>query len=72
MEWHNVSGGYHHLLKIKAPNVGHFQDLMGRLLRGDIGIEKFTSRIVLRQASGRRTQPLSLIAAQSHRVCGRR
>ena len=64
LEWHNVSGGYDYLLKIMAPNVGHFQELMERLLQEDIGIEKFTSRIVLRQSSARRTFPLNLIAAQ--------
>jgi len=47
-----------------APNVGHFQELMERLLQEDIGIEKFNSRIVLRQSSARRTFPLNLIAAQ--------
>ena len=64
VEWHNVSGGYDYLLKIVAPNIAHFQELMERLLQEDIGIEKFTSRIVLRQSSGRRTYPLNLIAAQ--------
>jgi hypothetical protein len=29
----------------------------------DSGIEKFTSRIVLRQSAGRRRHPLDLIAA---------
>ena len=46
VEWYNVSGGYDYLLKIVAPSVGHFQELMERLLQEDIGIEKFTSRIV--------------------------
>jgi hypothetical protein len=41
---------------------------MERLLQEDIGIDKFTRRIVLRQSSGRRTQPLGLIAAQLHRA----
>ena len=54
VEWYNVSGGYDYLLKIVAPNVAHFQALMERLLQSDIGIAKFTSRIVLRQASGKR------------------
>jgi DNA-binding Lrp family transcriptional regulator len=66
VEWHNVSGGYDYLLKIVAPNVGHFQEVMERLLQEDIGIEKFTSRIVLRQSAGRRTYPLDLIAGQLH------
>ena len=63
VEWYNVSGGYDYLLKIVAPGVTHFQELMERLLQDDIGIEKFTSRIALRQSSGRRTNPLALIAA---------
>lgn len=67
VEWYNVSGGYDYLLKIVAPNIAHFQELMERLLQDEIGIEKFTSRIVLRQSSGRRTNPLHLVAAQAHR-----
>ena len=68
VEWFNVSGGYDYLLKIVTPSVVHFQELMERLLQEDIGIEKFTSRIVLRQSAGRRTYPLHLIAAQPHRT----
>jgi len=67
VEWYNVSGGYDYLLKIVAPNVAHFQALMERLLQDDIGIGKFTSRIVLRQSSRKRTHPLNLIAAQLER-----
>jgi DNA-binding Lrp family transcriptional regulator len=67
VEWYNVSGGYDYLLKIVAPSVVHFQELMERLLQDDIGIEKFTSRIVLRQSSGKRRVPLDLIAAQLDR-----
>ena len=63
VEWYNVSGGYDYLLKIVVPGVAHFQGLMERLLQDDIGIEKFTSRIVLRESSGKRTYPLGLIAA---------
>jgi DNA-binding Lrp family transcriptional regulator len=65
VEWYNVSGGYDYLLKIVAPGVGHFQALMERLLQDDVGIEKFTSRIVLRQCSGKRSYPLGLIASRS-------
>ena len=67
VEWYNVSGGCEFLLKIVVPNVGHFQVLMERLLQEDIGIDRFTSRIVLRQSSSRRTHPLHLIAARFHR-----
>jgi DNA-binding Lrp family transcriptional regulator len=68
VEWFNVSGGYDYLLKIVVPSVPSFQQLMERLLHEDIGIERFTSRIVLRQRSGKRCNPLDLIAAQRDRV----
>jgi DNA-binding Lrp family transcriptional regulator len=68
VEWFNVSGGYDYLLKIVAPSVAHFQALMERLLEDDIGIKKFTSRIVLRQSSGKRAYPLGLITAQLDRA----
>ena len=70
VEWFNVSGGYDYLLKIAAPSVAHFQQLMERLLENDIGIGKFTSRIVLRQSSGKRSYPLNLIAATNSRPDG--
>lgn len=63
VERFNLSGGYDYLLKIVAPSVACFQQLMERLLQEDVGIEKFTSRIVLRQRAGKRTHPLELIAA---------
>ena len=62
VEWYNLSGGYDYLLKIVTQSVARFQELMERLLRTDIGIEKFQSRIVLRQSHGQRAYPLALIA----------
>jgi DNA-binding Lrp family transcriptional regulator len=62
VEWYNVSGGYDYLLKIVSPSVARFQELMERLLREDVGIEQFQSRIVLRQSHGKRSYPLGLIA----------
>lgn len=41
----------------------HIARAMERLLQDDIGIEKFNSRIVLRQPFGKRSCPLGLIAA---------
>lgn len=64
VEWYNVTGGYDYLVKIVTTSVARFQELMERLLQDDLGIEKFTSRIVLRQSPGKRTYPLHLIAAQ--------
>lgn len=62
VECYNVSGGYDYLLKIVAPNISYFQALMDRLLEDDIGIEKFASRIVLREPLEQRGYPLSIIA----------
>ena len=68
VECHNVSGGYDYLLKVVAPSVARFQELMERLLQDDIGIEKFNSRIVLRKPFDKRPYPLSLIAAAKSRA----
>lgn len=62
VECYNVSGGYDYLLKIVAPGIACFQALMDRLLEDDIGIEKFSSRIVLRQPFDPRGYPLGVIA----------
>ncbi|MEO6359778.1 MAG: Lrp/AsnC family transcriptional regulator [Sphingomicrobium sp.] len=48
MECYNVSGGYDFLLRIVARSVSHFQTVMESLLEADLGIEKFSSYIVLR------------------------
>lgn len=61
VEGYNVSGGYDYLLKVMAPSVARFQELMERMLQDDIGIEKFTSRIVLRQPFQPRPYPLAPI-----------
>ncbi|MDX1527060.1 MAG: Lrp/AsnC family transcriptional regulator [Gammaproteobacteria bacterium] len=61
VECYNISGGYDYLLKIVAPSVACFQALMERLLDDEIGIEKFASRIVLRQPLDPRGNPLSVI-----------
>jgi DNA-binding Lrp family transcriptional regulator len=61
VECYNVSGGYDYLLKIVAPSIACFQVLMERLLEDDIGIEKFSSRIVLRQPLERRKYPLRIL-----------
>ncbi|MNF79750.1 Leucine-responsive regulatory protein [compost metagenome] len=63
VECYNVSGGYDYLLKIVAPSIAYFQALMDRMLEDDIGIEKFASRIVLRQPLEQRGYPLNTIAS---------
>jgi DNA-binding Lrp family transcriptional regulator len=61
VECYNISGGCDYLLKIVVPGVAHFQALMERLLQDDIGIAKFSSRIVLRQPLGVRSVPLDVL-----------
>lgn len=61
VECYNVSGGYDYLLKIVVPTVAHFQALMERLLDDEVGIDKFSSRIVLRQPLDQRKYPVSII-----------
>jgi len=61
IECYNVSGGYDYLLKIVTPGIVYFQALMERLLADDIGIEKFSNRVVLRRPIDRREYPLSTL-----------
>jgi DNA-binding Lrp family transcriptional regulator len=61
VECHNVSGGYDYLLKIVVPGITWLQALMDRLLEDNIGIEKFASRIVLRQPLRQGGYPLETI-----------
>ena len=58
VECYNICGGYDYLLKIVAPGVQHFQALMERLLDAELGIAKFSSRIVLREPLARRDVPI--------------
>lgn len=48
MECYNVSGGYDFLIKVVVRDVIHFQGVMDGMLGADLGIEKFSSYIVLR------------------------
>jgi len=68
VECYNVSGGYDYLLKIATTSVASFKTLMDELLAMDIGIEKFSSRIVLRRPVEKREYPLDLIASRNRRA----
>jgi DNA-binding Lrp family transcriptional regulator len=68
VECYNVSGGYDYLMKIVTTSVGRFQKIMDELLAKDIGIEKFSSRIVLRRPIEKRGYPIDLIAAKRLRA----
>ena len=58
MECYNVSGGYDFLMKIVTRSVSHFQTVMDSLLEADLGIEKFSSYIVLRVPFTKHDLPL--------------
>ena len=61
VECFNICGGYDYLLKIVTPGVAQFQALMERLLDDELGIAKFSSRIVLREPFERPAMPLRAI-----------
>lgn len=63
VECYNVSGGYDYLLKIVTTSVSSFQRVMDELLAMDIGIAKFTSRIVLRKPIEKVKYPIDLIVS---------
>lgn len=61
IDCYNLSGGYDYLLKLVVPSISYLQELTEQLFKIDIGIEKFTSRIVLRQPLKQRSCPLDII-----------
>ena len=48
VECHLISGGYDYLLKFVTRGVGHYQDVIERLLQREIGIAKYFSYIVIK------------------------
>ena len=58
MECYNVSGGYGFLLRTVTRSISHFQMVMDSLLEANLGIEKFSSYIVLRVPFMKRELPL--------------
>lgn len=58
MECYNMSGGYDFLIKVIVRSVAHFQGVMNGMLEADLGIEKFSSYIVLRVPFVKREYPL--------------
>lgn len=57
-ECHLVSGGYDYLLKFLVKDIGHYQEVVEKLLDHNIGIEKYFSYIVIRTPFVKRTVPL--------------
>ncbi|AKM03393.1 MULTISPECIES: Lrp/AsnC family transcriptional regulator [Burkholderia cepacia complex] len=57
-ECHLVSGGYDYLLKFVVKDIGHYQDVIERLLDRNLGIEKYFSYIVIRSPFVKHGVPL--------------
>lgn len=57
-ECYNVSGGCDYILKITATSMSRFSEIRDHLIELDVGIIKFTTKIVLRKPFASRTVPL--------------
>ncbi|KVU63106.1 Lrp/AsnC family transcriptional regulator [Burkholderia cepacia] len=62
-ECHLVSGGYDYLLKFVVKDIGHYQDVIERLLDRNLGIEKYFSYIVIRSPFVKHGVPLEKLLA---------
>ena len=57
-ECHLVSGDYDYLLKFVVKDIGHYQEVIERLLDRNLGIEKYFSYIVIRSPFVKHGVPL--------------
>lgn len=62
-ECHLVSGGYDYLLKFVVKDIGHYQEVIERLLDRNLGIEKYFSYIVIRSPFLKHGVPLEKLLA---------
>jgi DNA-binding Lrp family transcriptional regulator len=63
LDCYNVSGGYDFLLRIVTRSVSHFQEIMDLLIEANVGVEKFSSFIVLRVPFLKHEVPLDRLFA---------
>jgi DNA-binding Lrp family transcriptional regulator len=66
-ECHLVSGGYDYLLKFLVKDIGHYQDVVEKLVDRNIGIEKYFSYIVIRSPFVKHAVPLETLLADDDR-----
>jgi DNA-binding Lrp family transcriptional regulator len=64
IECHLVSGGYDYLLKFITTGISEYQTIMERLLEMDIGIDKYSSFVVLKSPMVKSHLPLDAIFDQ--------
>jgi DNA-binding Lrp family transcriptional regulator len=57
-----VSGGFDYVLKVVARDVDHYREIMDDMLAAEIGVERFSSFISLKQIKHARGVPLALIS----------
>jgi DNA-binding Lrp family transcriptional regulator len=67
IECHLVSGGYDYLLKFLVKDIGHYQEVIEKLVDRNVGIEKYFSYIVIRSPFVRHTVPLASLLADDER-----
>jgi DNA-binding Lrp family transcriptional regulator len=64
IECHLVSGGYDYLVKFITAGITEYQTIMERLLEMDIGIDKYSSFVVLKSPIVKSHLPLDAIVDQ--------
>ncbi|KND57375.1 Leucine-responsive regulatory protein [Candidatus Paraburkholderia schumanniana] len=60
-ECHLVSGGYDYLLKFLVKDIGHYQEVIEKLVDWNLGIEKYFSYIVIRTPFVKHAVPLETL-----------
>lgn len=63
MECHHATGGYDYLLKFVTRNLSHYQSVMEGLLERDIGIETYSSYVIIKSPIARTHYPLETLFA---------
>ncbi|MFK4441785.1 DNA-binding Lrp family transcriptional regulator [Caballeronia udeis] len=66
VECHLASGGYDYLLKFVTRSVGHYQSLIEDLLARNIGIEKYSSYVMIKSPIMRNAYPLETLFSGNH------
>jgi Lrp/AsnC family transcriptional regulator of ectoine degradation len=63
-----VSGGFDYVLKVVARDVDHYREIMDDMLAAEIGVERYSSFISLKQVKLSREFPLALLRSRSETV----
>ena len=66
VECHLASGGYDYLLKFVTRSVGHYRRLIEDLLERNIGIEKYSSYVMIKSPIVKNAYPLETLFSQNY------